>query len=235
MTTVGVIEKPILFRGEMVRAILDGRKSMTRRVIKNCPNPTLGHYQEGGCCWEDWHVHQLESGEFAFTSTYAEDVIIGHCPYPVGSLAWVRETWCCKMEDGEFVYRNDGNHECWYEADGVHVIKDDGDGGVEYRKDGCEASPWKPSIFMPRALSRITLEITDVRVQRVQEITEEDAMAEGAEPRTNGVQDTIRGPEPTESYRTGFVYLWQSINQKRGFGWESNCWVWAITFRRIKP
>ncbi len=124
------------------------------------------------------------------------------CPYgKAGDRLWVRETF-------GFI-----NETC----------------GIVYKANGCNSivPKWKPSIFMPRKLSRITLEITDIRVERVQEITEADAKAEGVIPKI-----------PYESkftyyYRFPFVILWDSINEKRGFGWGENPWVWVVEFKRL--
>jgi hypothetical protein len=189
-----VKERPILFSAPMVRALLDGRKTQTRRVVK--PQSLVGHYGGG---------------------------VTSRCPYGVtGDRLWVRETWCQKMDDGRFV---DG--EAYYFADDIDVMKDDGDGGHEYRKDGTAASPWCPSIHMPRWASRILLEVTDVRVQRVQEITSRDAWDEG-------VKCSCLSPVPECAGNiVAYKALWNSINAQRGFGWDVNPWVWAITFKKL--
>lgn len=98
-----------------------------------------------------------------------------------------------------------------------------------WTKGASAAACWSSPVHMPRWTSRITLEITDVRVQRVQEISEEDAIAEG-------IQLNTLGPPATRGYygpRNHFKHLWDSINAKRGYSWESNPWVWAVTFKRI--
>jgi len=96
---------------------------------------------------------------------------------------------------------------------------------------------WKkqPSIFMPRPLSRITLEISDVCVERLQEISEEDAMAEGVGKAFEGRTREGRALIETSSHRAGFQLGWNTLNAKRGFGWNKNPWVWVISFRRIRP
>ena len=88
------------------------------------------------------------------------------------------------------------------------------------------ASPWRPSIHMPKLAARIWLEITRVQVEKVQDITEADAKAEGAEP--------VCGLDQKPDYRGGFYFLWDSINAKRGFGWDVNPWVWVVEFKVVK-
>ena len=160
--------RPILFSGPMVRAILSGAKTQTRRVITPQPDARL---RWGLAGWEDVHGRPLP------------------CRYGApGDLLWVRETWGIAGEFG------DGT---------AHTYRatDDRNGII-----------WRPSIFMPRALSRITLKITDVRVERIQDISEPDEAAEGVERHT-------------------FAALWNAINAKRGYSWERNPWVWALTLQ----
>lgn len=137
------------------------------------------------------------------------DLIGEYCPYgQPGDRLWVRETWA---EDGSrYTYRATNETWAWH---------------------------WAPSIFMPRAASRITLEITDVRVERVQDISEEDARAEG-------VTRELRGPRTYpdrhaarshETYRDAYMRLWDALNAKRGCGWAVNPWVWVISFQRAQP
>ena len=132
------------------------------------------------------------------------------CPHgQPGDQLWVRETWMAFEED-----------RIHYRADYAFDPKGDEEAGIT----------WRPSIFMPRWASRIQLEITDVRVQRVNDISELDAIDEGA-----GATPTAHlewDGEPYE-YRKRFHELWDTINAKRGFGWDKNPWVWAITFKRI--
>jgi hypothetical protein len=100
----------------------------------------------------------------------------------------------------------------------------DADGGTAENKDGTLKSPWKSPMFMPRRASRITLEITDIRVERVQEINRGDAMAEGCP-----FQNMTIGDDPRRWYRD----LWDFINAGRGFGWKENPWVWVIEFKKL--
>lgn len=198
-------ERPILFSAPMVRAILDGRKTQTRRAYKNRKHPDFG-------C-------DIAASELV---REAQHVIDRACPYgQPGDRLWVRETW--SSDDGKTA---------WYRADG------------ETYNAGL---PWRPSIFMPRWASRITLEITGVRVERLNEISTEDAIAEGT-PVTWG---DWRGQAPEWALRSigpeygspgshlwdnrttvkNYGLLWESIN---GAGsWAANPWVWCIEFKRL--
>lgn len=206
MNQTAVRERPIIFSGPMVRAILDGRKTQTRRVI-----PARWQFV-------DYLNHP---------TCRASAIVVCKFGNP-GDRLWVREAFCQKIdENGMFVYNADGNLDpsCYYyRADGVDVRKADGDGGTEYNKDGSEASPWSSPIHMPRYASRITLEIVRVRVERLQSITEADAIAEGFKATHHG-----DGSSATDA----FEYSWDQINASRGHSWALNPWVWAITFKRI--
>jgi hypothetical protein len=223
-------EGPILFSGPMVRAILEDRKVQTRRVVMVRHNGPRGDgkLHVYGNEYQRW----IQAGDDKSMWMADRPSITGgtaggpwvRCPYGVpGDRLWVRETWCCidsKVRPGaRIAYRADT-------TDGERLRVD---------------APWKPSIHMPRWASRITLEITEVRVQRVQEISESDAKAEGAD-RDWRPEDDDRDAEnnedtngyfPPKSYTSGFANLWDSINAKRGFGWDVNPWVWCITFKRV--
>ena len=193
-------ERPILFSGPMVRVILDGCKTMTRRVVKLRAGE-IAH--EGG----DGSLHAVANTTWG---DCIERVI--QCPYGVpGDLLWVRETWAS-------------------DVDGCPA-------GLSYRADHLDprgdgpANPmrWRPSIFMPRWASRLTLRIMSVSVERLQEITEEDAMREGVKAEFVSTHPRIY------SYRAPFAELWDSINAERGFGWDTNPWVWVIGFELSPP
>lgn len=188
-------EHPILFSGAMVRAILEGRKTQTRRVL--VPQPCGG----------------IRASVFSPSG-------IGHpwawlrSPYGhPGDRLWVRETWANPAE---------AQHLVLYRADYPQCVP----AHVE-NVPPVESIRWSPSIYMRRIHSRITLEVTEVRVQQLQDITEDDARAEGAEP------EWRQSTDPAQTYRGGFMTLWDSINGRRGFSWDKNPWVWAITFRNI--
>lgn len=208
-------ERPIRFSDTEVRAILEGRKTQTRRIAKLPFGFSWDNEAEG--LITDWkcvlHLEEIK------------------CPHgTVGDRLWVREAFCPKFEDGRPVYNADGNLDytcCYYRADGVDVRLCDGDGFGVFTKSGLEASPWTPSIHMPRWASRITLEITGVRVERLHEISEKDAQAEGV---SDGYIDQ-HGDSRFCGHYENFAKLWQSINGPES--WAANPWVWVIEFRRI--
>jgi hypothetical protein len=207
-------EQPILFSAPMVRAILEGRKVQTRRVMK--PQPGDDWNPEVGICAYEWKG----SGEPGpdFFGAGDEDECY-KCPYGApGDRLWVRETFC-PVYHGSYEPLPKGRMPT-SEHEAVIVYRTT-PAADEY--DG----HWRPSIFMPRWPSRITLEITEVRVQRVQEISEEDAVAEGTGQwamETNAILTC-------ETMRDAYRKLWDSINIKK-YPWESNPWVWALSFRR---
>ena len=185
-------ERPIIMGADSVRAILDGRKTQTRRVIK--PQPKF-----------------IGAPNVPFKTDDANPKGIINCPYgKVGDRLWVRETVFFEtfhQQSDEELKRYGFNPNI-----GVWV----------YRADNHDyptiTANWTSPMFMPREASRITLQITDIRVERVQDITEEDAIAEGV-----------------ESFNTvaSYSYLWDSLNAKRGYPWENNPWVWVISFKQI--
>jgi len=197
-------EHPRTFSAEMVRALLAGSKTETRRVIR--PQPEIrGGYVYGMRCAGGEHFLRREPWHFDARS-----------PKP-GDRLWVRET-----------------HAIVGGPDSPHPR-------VIYRAtetDWCAGS-WRPSIHMPRWASRITLEVTAVRAELLQEITEQDARVEGAEMYVMGhgpITDMDLAVEPgywsDQLYRTGFRSLWYSINAKRGYEWDANPWVRVETFRK---
>lgn len=206
-------ERPILFSAPMVLALLDGNKTQTRRVVK--PQP---EWTEPATIWQQGDGHS-GPGWYAHNEDYPDEgALFYRCPYgQPGDRLWVRETWCHQWND-KTGYQENGY---WYRAttpDVQHV-------------DGAEKSPWKPSIHMPRAASRITLEITAVRVERLQDISDADAQAEGIVPAGDGngwqTADTRHYmADPVASYMS----LWESIN-----GPVANPWVWVIEFRKVTP
>lgn len=204
-------ERPIMFKGEMVRAILAGRKTQTRRVVK-WDSPNAG----------------------------------GHdCPHgQPGDRLWVKETFAAGPNNA-VAYRADGS---------CGAIGGDGDGRLVFYKHGHiqEIRPevdgrvyglgmyggkWKSAMFMPRKHSRILLEITDVRVERLNDISEADALAEGIEELEQGPpMERYWAPDGDEGHHSAshaYAELWDSINRKT-HPWASNPWVWALTFKRVE-
>lgn len=229
------MERPIIFSSEMVRAILDGKKTQTRRThgLEDVNKyPDLWTFVKIGIL--DYKTKRSAKGKFSayFTSELIEPKTISICPQVCpfgqpGDKLWVRETFCL-VDDTEYGY------EKWIEIDYratpryaescvTHPA------GWENAPNDLEALKWRPSIHMPRWASRILLEIVSVRVERLQDISEEDAKAEGASlGRVFG-----EGKLGIKSHREGFIDLWNSINGKK-YPWESNAWVWVIEFKRIK-
>lgn len=200
-------DRPILFSAPMVRALLNGRKTQTRRIVK------YPRWAEPG---GEMDIYEA-SDDLLAVAKISGCLAKVECPHGVpGDRLWVRETfysWVCRT------YTPQGTHEseqCVYAADGGTLMN---------------GAKWRPSIFMPRDVSRITLEITEVRVQRLQEISEEDAKAEGCDPWSFGQEQTMTSGErgAASPYRGGYACLWDEINGDRA-SWKSNPWVWALTF-----
>jgi len=200
-------EHPIPFTGDMVRAILAGQKTQTRRVIK--PQPMLGQHWKHG-----WIV----DGE-------TMDIPIAYSPYGIrGDRLWVRETLTIGHHSEAMVYL----------ADGSRVFRDGNP--MYYPQDW----PWQrsvlPSIFMPRWACRLLLEVMEVRVERVKDITSRDCFAEGVRGRLppfnkDSPADRQRIiAEFAGTMRWGFKALWDELNAKRGFGWKTNPWTWVVRF-----
>lgn len=167
-------ERPILFRGSMVRAILEGRKTQTRRVMS--PQPTEGGLRAG------WHWTARGGWDYPIDDRpSSKRALVSVCPYGMpGDRLWVRETWqawnCTSHEHDEWepITREARMVPWaeWFEQNGHPEA-------IEYRADGKSQGPWTPAIHMPRWACRLVLEVTDVRVERLQDISEEDAKAEG--------------------------------------------------------
>lgn len=227
-------EHPILSSAPMVRAILEGRKTMTRRVIKEFP---LSGYRWGG-----WIVESSNRKETGMATVVPEEnskycgtgKIGAHCPYgQPGDRLWVRETFACGLSTKSGIA---------YRATSQWSDFEDG------TPQDHEKITWKPSIFMPRWASRITLEVTAVRVERLQDISEADATAEGIVFIDYGLdkhgmknscyhikEEAEKGPDHCMlSARYGFASLWDSINAERGYSWKSNPWTWVVEFKRVE-
>lgn len=212
-------ERPILFSSPMVLAILEGRKTQTRRIMN------LIEFQPctaSGDGW-DWDFRDRRGRWNSYTTKQL--VESKRNPYGTpGDRLWVRETWG-RCDRDRVIYR----------ADDIDALAKE--------RNWVSWPTWRPSIFMPRWASRITLEVTEVRVQRLHEISEEDAKAEGVTPYTPpdghiSLDQRVPGPGfdrcrlGDQPHRLPFADLWDTINGKRA-PWSSNPWVWAISFRRV--
>lgn len=226
-------ERPIIFSAPMVRALLAGTKAQTRRILK--PQPwrdvvavrdvaPAGDAMNSGS-WCSWTAGGDISAHVKFW---------WRCPYGApGDRLWVKETWAVETEHGvgdpyRWVhYRSTPHHgiRVWPSVADVTYLHESAT--PERVAEHVAGIHWKSSRFMPRWASRITLEITDVRVQRLQEISEEDARAEGVTDSWPEIE--CNGARP---YAQGFAYLWDEINGKRA-PWKSNQWVFALTFRKL--
>lgn len=201
-------ERPILFSAPMVRAILEGRKTQTRRVVKLPEGHSI-----------------IPRGDVPGFFTLRTKAVSHHkveprgvtCPQGApGDRLWVREGVHCD-EDKGWCYDADGTPMNWRPQDE--------DVGVAWLETRPAKRSWYPSIHMPHWASRLTLEIVSVRVERLQEISENDAEAEGCEPAL---------PVSDKRWVCGYRRLWESINGKRA-PWASNPWVWVIEFKRVEP
>lgn len=241
-------ERPVIFSGPMVRAILEGRKTQTRRVFSpRHPISLIGGRDErddpsawgyffdgpdhnGYMVLGRGHDERENHGKISIPSQYGE----------AGDRLWVRET------HAQFAV---GNKTGLSPQCVAYRATCGDDGGFEYVNNGDEimrlrVTKWTPAIYMPRWASRIALEVDGVRVQRLMDISDDDARAEGVEPYTPphghiSPEQCVPGPGfercrlGDQPHRLPFADLWDSINGKRA-PWQSNPWVWAITFKRIE-
>ncbi len=203
---------PILFNTEMVRAILDGRKTVTRRICKDGNDhvvPDMSFYDANK---RTYAVHNYADREHKEKMSIAERI----CPICPGDILYVRETWCnANIEGVEPDY--------YYYAD-VHICED---------YDRTEWK-WRPSIHMPKEAARIWLKVTNVRVERLQEVTGAGILAEGV---NNGKSNPAMGKRWENMQRIAFENLWNSTLKKSDFdryGWAANPWVWVIEFERCE-
>lgn len=198
--------KPILFNTEMVRAILDGRKSCTRRLVK--PQPDEKHTYPLGFVIDSTEKKYV--GCFGFgIDEYGGSIQYVKPPYGYapGDILYVRETWK-KANNGYYYYED------WQ------------------RNDIADITKWKPSIHMPKEAARIWLRVTDVRVERLQDITIDEIRKEGLEPRFD-----VKDKFSDGIARGRFLELWNSTIKKSDidrYGWDANPWVWVIEFERCE-
>lgn len=208
--------KPILFNTEMVRAILDGRKSCTRRINKDANDyvvPDMDFYDSDK---RTYAVHNYSDKEHTDKLSTAERT----CPICPGDILYVRETWCALPVNEAGHMR--GHCVYYYRADG------------ELRPEGWRGT-WHPSIHMPKEAARIWLKVTDVRVERLQEISEDGAKAEGANFKNGKNVGFEEKMNRTAIER--FAEIWNSTIKKADldrYDWDANPWVWVIEFERCE-
>lgn len=244
-------ERGIIFNSAMVRAILDGRKTQTRRIIKAVPTTHDFHgwimsstctKDEGKACWAIGN------------SSLLKDPIRLNCPLgKIGDRLWVRETFALLgNEDGVCVDWNDRIVHDEKEAARIYRAsceQKDGDYGLWSIPDDADWKPhtdnhkydgtWRPSIHMPRWASRILLEITGVRVERLQDISEEDAVAEGVVTGRYGNEGNWMkgfyapgGNQPHQNAKSAYSEIWRSIYGVEA--WYKNSWCWVVEFKQIQ-
>lgn len=204
-------ERGMIFNGEMVQAILDGRKTQTRRPVKF---PV--HDKNLGC--------ELAGNELAGELS-AANYLNSEFGKP-GDRIWVRETFC-PVDDTQY------GGERWVDYRATPKFEASHPAGWDSAPNDAEALKWRPSIHMPRWASRILLEITDVRVERLNSISQEDAQAEGME--LTGWRPTYSDPDSGGEASTpydNFAQLWESIYGEES--WKANGWVWVISFKRVE-
>lgn len=261
-------ERPILFSSPMVRAILEDRKTKTRRVVKPQPPAECGiHYMLGNESWlppEDRtplrHTWEAWGGPLYHSrpAGYMCGVHDALCPYGApGDVLWVREAFQVATSDNGPCVLYRANAGRWYpEYTGkdfgagpsfdydAHPISGRGAWSLWAADVEAKDTPWRPGIHMPRWASRITLRITDVRVERLNEISEADAIAEGIATLHDGFgiadmgHDSSPIVQPTASQ--AFRFLWDRINGEPEAGkpdvsWAANPWVWVVAFERVTP
>ena len=219
--------KPILFNTEMVRAILDGRKTCTRRAIKPQPQSRLCYTYAGshkGCIgkwtYPNRGAHEFWGEEYKLPENIKDEELSEQWnpPYHTDDILYVRETWK-KAPNGYYYYED------WQ------------------RNDIADVTKWKPSIRMPKGAARIWLKVTDVRVERLQDITPKDAESEGVGNlfyEDIGYSEKNYGTEVDPEYgiaKEQFAWLWESTIKKSDldrYGWDANPWVWVIEFERCE-
>lgn len=229
--------KPILFNAEMVRAILDGRKTVTRRVLK--PQPEKAHnimeYDN------DAHTVDFHCGNCTPNGTFIDWTKTVKAPYWYGDILYVKETWksFCGMlygrENGTYIPLDDFEG-YQYKADEQCIctkgINPFCDGFDDQKRDISFDDKWHPSIHMPKEAARIFLRVTDIRVERLQDITPEQIDAEGCKEYAY----SAKTGELLPSSPTWFKIMWDNTIKKSNidkYGWAANPWVWVVEFERI--
>lgn len=220
---------PILFNTEMVRAILDGRKSCTRRICKDGNEYTVPDMNFYNADRRTYAVHNYADKKHTDKLSIAER----SCPICPGDILYVRETW-------QYLYELDGNEQVvedtgkYYYAATDTILFDTyvDENGVKH-----DHAPWIPSIRMPKEAARIWLKVTDVRAERLQDITEEGAKKEGAIDNRGFIHSPNNEYDNVHTAREHFVKIWNNTIKKSNldhYGWDASPWVWVIEFERCE-
>lgn len=206
--------KPIIFSADMVRAILEGRKTMTRRVIKPQPPETMQRKDLLGfiCSSKEQPCLHMDKKYWRYGAPWGDGPNLA-APFPnpryqPGDILWVREAWA-----------TEATIDSWLDGINLYIYRVDYDKPVPWK--------WRSPIYMPREAARLFLEVKSARAERVQAITEEDATAEG-------MSKTLVDGVTFISAKGKFHALWDSINAKRGYPYDANPWVWVIEFERTE-
>lgn len=209
------IAKPILFNTEMVKAILEGRKTVTRRICKDgngCTVPDMSFYDADK---RTYAVHNYADAEHTEKLSIAERKV----PICPGDILYVRETWFIEeYYDDEALIR--------FKAGGKQGLDYEAEGKLYHKLNKFAHDKWNPSLFMPKETARIFLKVKDVRVEQLQDITPEQAVCEGTKEQFP--------PLAVDEFRD----IWNSTIKKSDlarYGWDANPWVWVIEFERIEP
>lgn len=203
--------KPVLFNIDMVRAILDGRKTVTRRLIK--PQPSKGKDCVGWCI-------DSTSGKEIGCAGFGRygNIEFFRPPYQIGDIIYVREAWF--NNGSRYMYRANYSESEKFYCNGKEI-----------------AMKWHPSIHMPKEAARIWLKVTDVRLEKLREVTEEQAAKEGAIDNRGFIHSPDNEYDEIHTAREHFEKIWDSTIQKQDlnqYGWDANPWVWVIEFERCE-
>lgn len=240
--------KPILFNTEMVRAILDGRKTCTRRLVKPQPKSKLC-YTFAGSDSNTWGypnrtAHEIWGEEFKLPNDITEEELSKRWnpPYHTDDILYVRETWQCWR-----AHRYEATADIRFRAGGDDVRLQFANGNTDsidrldydtfVHKWFSHNGEWKPSLFMPKEAARIWLKVTDVRIERLQDVTEDGAKAEGAIDNRGFIHSPENEYDRIHTAREHFIKIWNSTIKKSNlnrYGWDANPWVWVIEFERCE-
>lgn len=217
-------DHPIIFTGQNALLVRDGHKTQTRRTLKPQPKLVTFAKPSGWEKWWEWKGQKL-------CSNSAQTWLMNQCPYgSVGGRLWVREAW--QIWQGFYDdYSGGWDSDEWRRKlpESLEELKRY-HGYIEYRADGEDDGPWRSPLHLPRWASRTLLEVTGVRVESLQDITEDDAKAEGIKPFP---RDSEGDCWTDGKYRTAFEYAWNEMHGWSPNSWETNPWVWVVEFKPV--